>query len=100
MRFCIDYRNLDVTREALPQIDDLVEALSGARWFSTLDLESGYWQVDMEKNDKEKTAFSIGSGLWQFSDAIWTVQCASHARETNAAGSVRATTHYGAGVLG
>ena len=70
MRFCIDYRKPnDVTRKdsyPLPWIDDLVEALSGARWFSTLDLKSGYWQVEMEKNDKEKTAHSIGSGLWQF----------------------------------
>ena len=70
MRFCIDYGKLnDVTRKdsyPLPRIDDSVEALSGARWFSTLDLKSGYWQVEMEENDKEKTAFSIGSGLWQF----------------------------------
>ena len=70
IRFCIDYRKLNnVTHRdsyPLPRIDDSVEALSGARWFSTLDLKSGYWQVEMDETDREKTAFSIGSGLWQF----------------------------------
>ena len=70
MRFYVDYRKLnDFTHKdsyPLPCIDDSVEALSGVRWFSTLNLKSGYWQVDMDEVDKEKTAFSIGSGLWQF----------------------------------
>ena len=53
-----------VTRKDLyPRIDDTLEALSGATWFSTLDLKSGYWQ---HPSDKEKTAFSTGKGLWQF----------------------------------
>ena len=34
--------------------------------FSTLDLKSGYWQVEIHPEDREKTAFSIGNGLWQF----------------------------------
>ena len=70
VRFCVDYRKLnDVTHKdsyPLPRIDDSVEALSGAKWFSTLDLKSGYWQVELDEKDKEKTAFSIGTGLWQF----------------------------------
>ena len=70
LRFCVDYRKLnDVTIKdsyPLPCIDDSVEALSGANWFSTLDLKSGYWQVELDEQAKVKTAFSIGTGLWQF----------------------------------
>ena len=70
LQFCIDYRKLnDVTVKdsyPLPRIDDSVEALAGASWFSTLDLKSGYWQVELDDQAKEKTAFSIGTGLWQF----------------------------------
>ena len=50
----------------LTRVDDTIEALAGCKLFSTLDLKSGYWQVKMDAESKEKTAFSIGSGLWQF----------------------------------
>ena len=50
----------------LPRIDDTLEALAGSKWFSTLDLKSGHWQVKLHEEDKEKTAFSAGNGLWQF----------------------------------
>ena len=69
-RFCVDYRKLNsITRKdsyPLPRIDDTLEALSGATWFSSLDLKSGYWQVGMHPEDREKTAFTTGRGLWQF----------------------------------
>jgi hypothetical protein len=64
LRFCVDYRKLnDVTKKycfPLPRIDDTLDTLEGAKWFSTLDLNSGYWQVALHPDDKEKTAFSTG----------------------------------------
>lgn len=70
-RFCIDYRELNkITKKdsyPLPRIEDTLEALAGAHWYSTIDLQSGYWQVEMAPTDKEKTAFVTGlGGLWQF----------------------------------
>ncbi|CAF4895233.1 unnamed protein product [Pieris macdunnoughi] len=70
LRFCVDYRRLnDITKKdsyPLPRIDDTLDTLSGAKWFTTLDLKSGYWQVEIDSSHKEKTAFSTGKGLWQF----------------------------------
>ncbi|GFW48863.1 retrovirus-related Pol polyprotein from transposon 412 [Trichonephila clavipes] len=69
-RFCVDYRKLnDVTKKdsyPLPRIDDTLDNLSGHKWFSTLDLKSGYWQVEIHPEDREKRAFTSGQGLWQF----------------------------------
>jgi hypothetical protein len=64
----VDYRKLnDVTRKdcfPLPRIDDTLDTLAGAKWFSTLDLKRGYWQVDLLLDDKENTAFPLlGSRL-------------------------------------
>ena len=70
IRFCIDYRRLNAVtvKDAypLPRIDDSLDALSGARWFSTLDLVSGYWQAEILESDRPKTAFYCHKGLFQF----------------------------------
>ena len=50
----------------LPRIDDTLDLLVGARHFTTLDLTSGYWQVEMDPASKEKTAFTTYSGLYEF----------------------------------
>ncbi len=50
----------------LPRIDDTLDALRGSRYFSTLDLYSGYWQVEMDEQDIDKTAFVTRQGLFQF----------------------------------
>ena len=69
-RFCVDYRKLNsVTRKdayPLPRIDDTLSTLAGSQWFSTLDLVSGYWQVEIDPSDKPKTAFCTTEGLFQF----------------------------------
>ena len=70
LRFCIDYRGVNaVTKKdayPLPRIDACLDALTGSRWFSTLDLASGYWQVAMEEGSREKTAFYTHLGLFQW----------------------------------
>ena len=50
----------------LPRIDETLEALEGAQMFSTLDLASGYWQVEVQEGHKEKTAFSTCDGHFEF----------------------------------
>ena len=50
----------------LPRIDDTLDTLGEAQWFSTLDLASGYWQVGVDPADREKTAFATPDGLYQF----------------------------------
>ena len=69
-RFCVDYRGLNAVTKAdtfpLPRIDDLLDQLSKARYFSTLDLASGFWQIQVEPKSREKTAFATPHGLFEF----------------------------------
>ena len=69
-RFCIDYRKVnEVTRKdayPLPRVDDTLDTLVGSKYFSMLDLASGYWQVEVAENDQPKTAFTTPEGLFQF----------------------------------
>ena len=50
----------------LPRIDDTIDNLFGSQWFSTLDLLSGYWQVEMTKEDTLKVAYATHDGLFEF----------------------------------
>ena len=68
--FCVDYRKLNnVTQKdaySLLRTDDTLSTLAGSQWFSTLDLVSGYWQVEKDPSDKPKTVFCTTEGLFQF----------------------------------
>ena len=69
-RFCADYRKLNsVTVKdvyPLPRIDDALSRLQKTKFFSMMDMQSGFWQIEMEPESKEKTAFITSDGLWQF----------------------------------
>src|SRR5277367_262077 len=67
----VDYRKLNnkITKHdsyQLPRIDDLIESVGQAEFFSTLDLKSGYFGISMEEKDKQKTAFSTPDGHFEF----------------------------------
>jgi hypothetical protein len=70
IRFCVDFRGLNsVTIKdsfPLPRIDETIECLSGAKFFTKLDLASGYWQVPVAEQDKCKTAFTANNNLYEF----------------------------------
>ena len=69
-RFCVDYRKVNfITRKdayPLPHVDDILDALTGSKVFSTLDLISSYWQVEVASQDHSKTAFCTTEGLLEF----------------------------------
>ena len=70
LRFCVDYRQLNdkTVKDSypLPRIDDCLNCLGGANWFSTMDLRSGYHQVAMDEQDKGKTTFVTRKGTYCF----------------------------------
>lgn len=83
-RFVVDYRKLNsVTRVdpyPLPNIQETLSQLGSARYFSVVDMASGFWQIEMDPTDKEKTAFNTTNGHYQWtrmpmglvnSPAVW-----------------------------
>ncbi|PIK39980.1 hypothetical protein BSL78_23185 [Apostichopus japonicus] len=69
IRLCIDYRKLnqDTVKDSysLPRIEESLDALEGAKWFSSLDLQSGYWQIEVAEKDIPKTAFTTPMGFYE-----------------------------------
>ena len=67
-RFCIDYKRLNAVTipdsHSLSRINDTLSVLGGAKWFSTLDLRSGYHQIEIQPSDRPLSTFAIpDSGL-------------------------------------
>ena len=69
-RFCCDFRYLNAAtiRDAypIPRIDEGFSNVGEAKFFTTLDLDSAYWQVPLQKKDREKTGFACEQGLYQW----------------------------------
>ena len=70
LRMCCDYRRLnEITRKdafPIPHMKEYIDALEGSKYFSTLDLASGYHQVEMAEEVREKTAFTTSFGLYEW----------------------------------
>ena len=73
LRFCIDLRKLNNRTikgaQSLPRIEDSLDCLDGATIFTSLDLQSGYWQVELTEANWPLTAFPVGS--LGFYECIW-----------------------------
>jgi len=67
---CLDFRLLNQITERpafpMPNIDEMLDSLKGARWFSSVDLGNAYYQVELEENSRLKTAFSTKTGQFCF----------------------------------
>lgn len=71
----------------LPRIDDLLDQLGKSHYFTTLNLASGYWQIQVDKASREKTAFVTHEGLFEIQDyAIWPDKCPSSFPKVDAKG--------------
>ena len=72
IRFCIDYRKLNSVTvfdsEPIPDVEAIFAKLTHSKYFTKIDLSKGYWQIALDEESKEKTAFSAPNGLYQ-----WTV---------------------------
>lgn len=69
-RFCVDYRKLNAATlkdvYLIPPVEEIFDQIGESKIFSTLDLDRGFWQIPMEENDKNKTAFTTFTGFFEF----------------------------------
>ena len=74
VRMVTDLRHLNdkTVRDcyALPKFDDILPYLSGSHYFSKMDIRSGYYNIEVEEKDKEKTAFSTPFGLYEYNRMV------------------------------
>ena len=70
LRFCVDYPRLKKIMKKdvypLPRIDDALDRLYNAKYFSSMDLKTGYWQIEVDERGRDKTAFITPDGLFEF----------------------------------
>ena len=71
LRMCVDYRFLNARtvkdQYALPRVEDILDAMKGSRYFSVVDMKSGYHQIEVAEHHKDRTAFTVGPlGFWEF----------------------------------
>ncbi|KAJ1206276.1 hypothetical protein NDU88_001685 [Pleurodeles waltl] len=70
LRFCVDYRGLNAVSKTdahpIPRADELIDRLGAAKYLSTFDLTSGYWQIALTEGAKERSAFSTPDGHFHF----------------------------------
>lgn len=83
MRFCMDFRKQNViTKEhvyPLPHVEDIFDNLCDAQYFTSLDLASGYWQVELDEDACTKSAFTTHHELFEITlNTLWSAQRACH----------------------
>lgn len=87
-RFCVDYRQINsITKKdvfPIPRIDETLESLKGAAIFTTLDMKSSFWQVELDEQSRDITAFKTNTGSYRFirtpfglvnSPSVWQRAC-------------------------
>ena len=70
IRFCVDYRTLnrmvDFDAYPIPRVDAILDKVSSAKYISMIDLTRGYWQIPLEEDSRQKSAFVTEFGLYEF----------------------------------
>ena len=68
-RFVLDFKSLNKNTKPdtypLPRVEDIIEKVKGCKYFTQLDLASGYWAIPLREEDREKTAFSAPNGKYE-----------------------------------
>ena len=68
--FCVDFRALNAVTKfdsyPLPRFDEITSTLCGSKYFTALDCYSGYWQVNIKEEHKERSTFTVPSGHYEF----------------------------------
>ena len=97
-RFCVDSRELNkrtaLSSWPLPVMDGLLASLGKAKYFTCLDLKSGYWQVAVNEKDRERTAFTSHRGLYEYNVMPFGLQNASSTFQRLMSTVLRDMSHF------